>query len=584
MYTKLSRSDFSVREALLGADSAAITEAPEIVLDIDHEEENDMQGVREAMLRGKSVSHLIKEYPYQILRAIRQDGVHFIGDMFVEDSLVLASFGNKVMLTRGVDEKNDINWRANWMSTMEELASKATPKMGWCKPVKVLAYVVAIKNSASPKEEGLLHPLLLNIKAGAVEPAVMGLPVVRAILNYKWHTWARRTLILETTMYMGWLIAFFLFLIFFRAQGPSAWKEDGLMSGGFATAGAICNFLAMIFMLPFVIIEVNTIWNYRLGWISLWNLIDLSTYTLQIITFFMYFSASQSLGTHWFSVAAALQSILIFLRLQFFFRAFSVVRMSLVDLMAVVIHKAQFFILFLFLTLLSFAVSFHLLYRDLDDDMNPTQTSSHFENLWKSFTTVFGMMMGGFEYNMFFKTGGPLPIMTSIFFIVFQTLVAIMFLNLLIAIMTEAYLKIMEQEQLYRDSSRAQVIDELEMTLPRFMLRKKTHAYVHFLVVKRKKKGPWRAGSLPGADSLESIFNAPQGSLQSLPSLKNVDAEDKVLEKLAEKVAVHVKKLFDNSGQLRKTSSKMAPNTAPKKSDNNRQADTTQKHAQGFHG
>ena len=41
--------------------------------------------------------------------------------------------------------------------------------------------------------------------------------------------------------------------------------------------------LSLVFMLPFLVIEYNTICSYGLRWLQLWNVIDSIAYVLQVL-------------------------------------------------------------------------------------------------------------------------------------------------------------------------------------------------------------------------------------------------------------------------------------------------------------
>lgn len=82
------------------------------------------------------------------------------------------------------------------------------------------AYVVPIEYAGGPRSEGLLHPMMLNIKAGAADISVLELPALQALLAYKWHTWARSTLLTELVLYCVWMLCFVLFLISFKVLAP----------------------------------------------------------------------------------------------------------------------------------------------------------------------------------------------------------------------------------------------------------------------------------------------------------------------------------------------------------------------------
>ena len=47
--------------------------------------------------------------------------------------------------------------------------------------------------------------------------------------------------------------------------------------------------LSVIFMLPFLVIEYNTICSYGLRWLQSWNLIDSIAYILQVLNHYCFY-------------------------------------------------------------------------------------------------------------------------------------------------------------------------------------------------------------------------------------------------------------------------------------------------------
>ena len=55
---------------------------------------------------------------------------------------------------------------------------------------------------------------------------------------------------------------------------------------------------------------------------------------------------------------------------------------------------------------------------------------------------MFSFMLGGFDTDIFYDTTNPKPIVSVAFFVLYEAVMAIMLLNLLIAIMTDSYSKV----------------------------------------------------------------------------------------------------------------------------------------------
>ena len=84
-------------------------------------------------------------------------------------------------------------------------------------------------------------------------------------------------------------------------------------------AKIILNLLSVLFMCPFVLIEANTMLDYGFNWFSMWNLLDIVTYSVQLITCIVYISR-QGVEAEWFSVLMAVQCIFLFAKVQYFSR------------------------------------------------------------------------------------------------------------------------------------------------------------------------------------------------------------------------------------------------------------------------
>jgi len=65
------------------------------------------------------------------------------------------------------------------------VARNASPA-GFPSKVEVEAHVVTLRNAALPGDSGVLNPLLEKWQDGALATRVFGLPVVHAVIQFKW--------------------------------------------------------------------------------------------------------------------------------------------------------------------------------------------------------------------------------------------------------------------------------------------------------------------------------------------------------------------------------------------------------------
>ena len=82
----------------------------------------------------------------------------------------------------------------------------------------VVAYAVKLKNAAAGQSEGLLYPLVQKSLSGAAAKEVWEFDAVEAVVEYKWRHWARRYLLVEFVLYLGWVLCFSVFLVIYIAR------------------------------------------------------------------------------------------------------------------------------------------------------------------------------------------------------------------------------------------------------------------------------------------------------------------------------------------------------------------------------
>jgi hypothetical protein len=56
------------------------------------------------------------------------------------------------------------------------------------------------------------------LQARGCSAAVFGLPAVQAVINYKWHTWAKKFLLYELACYLAWLAGYTAFTLLFQQE------------------------------------------------------------------------------------------------------------------------------------------------------------------------------------------------------------------------------------------------------------------------------------------------------------------------------------------------------------------------------
>jgi len=297
-------------------------------------------------------------------------------------------------------------------------------------------------------------------------------------------------------------------------------------------SAAFFDVVACVFMIPFILAELKTIVFYRIHWFQMWNVIDLGAYVLQIIITYGHL-ARTFIDTNLYNTLVAVQCVLLFIKVQYFGRVFSE-GTSFVELLMTVIYRVRWFFVFIILTMISVALAFAVLYkRDVERD--PLMTDEDFSNVLRSLVTTYAVLLGDFDSAYVFETTNR--VMKGVFFVGFQVVMSITVLNLLIAVMTETYGSIMKDRKTMFNMSRAQVMDELEVSLP-MRWGPKLHPYCHFLVVKKRdEKPPELSAEMSSPPSLLAGQNALQNDVKELSSavadLKSV--LDHLVKKLDDK-------------------------------------------------
>lgn len=186
--------------------------------------------------------------------------------------------------------------------------------------VTLAVYAVDIKNAAAPLEKGVLTPLLKNVDEGPNSVDIWDIPAVRAIVEYKWHSWARKYLLIEFALYMAWLISFLGFLVFYiehdLKQGFVKGRADQSTLWLLSVIFDVC---AVGFMLPFIAIEINSVAYYKWQWLQMWNVIDCCAYILQAIIAINHLIGFEMRDDAYKSILAV-QCTILFIKVQYFFR------------------------------------------------------------------------------------------------------------------------------------------------------------------------------------------------------------------------------------------------------------------------
>jgi len=187
--------------------------------------------------------------------------------------------------------------------------------------MSLLVYCVNIKFAANVLGEGILRPLLAKDKTGDADDAVWEFPSVRAVIDFKWTHWARKYLLIEFILYLGWLLCFVLFMIIYIQKNINKDFQDHMDSSEMTSAvfAYLLDIGALLFMCPFLVIEYNTIVYYKWQWLQMWNVLDALAYVFQFIVSFIHFT-HLGFASKGYVTLLAVHCTLLFIKVQYFSR------------------------------------------------------------------------------------------------------------------------------------------------------------------------------------------------------------------------------------------------------------------------
>jgi hypothetical protein len=464
---------------------------------------------------------LLRLKPDYVISYLADKGTRKLGTFITEDTEVLPLVKDPAKIwTFGADGVS-IDHEAVWK---EYLANDNFKAKGFPSKVEVEAHVVALRNATLPGDRGVLNPLLEKWQDGALSTRVFGLPVVHAVIEFKWDKWARRVLLCEFFFYLIWLIAFQVFIIAFQDEDLNlSFTELWHTPRGIVTVTS--SIVALIGMTPFLYIEACTLAQYGpQRWLSVWNVLDILTYVFQILISIAYFGRWH-LKSDALSILSALQVLLLWWRVQYFARAFQNMRNTFLNTIVAVIRDVWPFLLLLLITLWGFAGAFYILFRD-------EQGTTKFDNPWHALTSVFTLMMGDIDVDIFF--GSKKPIIGVILLVVFLFVMAMVLLNLLIAVMSDSATKASDDDGTKFLCSKAELIDELESSLPSWLRADDWYpAHIHILRVNAKSRDSVQQGKLwaaeeaakddtDGDDASEELQQSVSGMRSEIAELKSL--------------------------------------------------------------
>ncbi|GLI67207.1 hypothetical protein VaNZ11_011131, partial [Volvox africanus] len=326
-----------------------------------------------------------------------------------------------------------------------------------------------------------------------------------------------------------------------RFMNPWDWGALwGLLASPRGFAQLATSTAAVAAMLPFAYMELCTVVVQGLAWLNLFNLADVASYFLAIALWFVHIRCGSLPSSAWFSGALALQHVLLWSKLHYYARVLTPTRGGFNDTIRMVLSELRTFLTFVGLVMMGFAFAFYCLFRQDREEF------ADFSTLWHSFASMFAYMLQMFDYSVLYNSTHP--VLAMILFMAYELMVAVLLLNIMIALMTAAFARVSADEGLRYLIYKAEVIDELESTLPAWLMRSAWFPhFVHVLKVSPRSTYEINLNSVwSGMSTLQSsLMNAQQETRLRVEALEaKVDVID---QKLSATVRLLASRLLTHS-------------------------------------
>jgi len=230
---------------------------------------------------------------------------------------------------------------------------------------------------------------------------------------------------------------------------------------------------------------------------SAWNWIEVFSYINVVVIIPLCQWVLLKEGTHRaiLSAVVGVESLLLWSRMLFYARPFDHTG-PLVVTVAAIVHEIFYFLILALSVMFGFALAFCVLYRHVEpteddasnanmfnhDDAHHTEAGNHdeeedstsmheaFGTFRRSFFTVFRYTFGDLEMDVLYNA--PEPVTALILFVLYVIIIAIILLNVLIALMSDRFARIFKNRKTQLIEARARATDDIDSMLSH---KSKTH-------------------------------------------------------------------------------------------------------------
>eukprot|EP00210_Caulerpa_lentillifera_P009493 g9053.t1 len=433
----------------------------------------------------QSLVHILQEYPQVFERVIRDprilgsrheirvpenslDDCQFI--TFTDDDLNLST------------EKTKSFWKEKLKKDYEQSRVSL---------ITVIAGSVPYEGICDIGKTGLLHNLFIY---GAHHLAFASF-IVKAVVQYKWKTYAQKLLIQELFCHSLISICFTVYCFFLSADRTYMLNsdDDDDEHTKISTHTSVALLVCWVLATPCLIREICQCQVYISDhgffgfcyWLkSAWNWIEVLCYIILvfIIPLGQYFFLTKGEDTFSLSAFVAVESLLIWSRMLFYARPFRHTG-PLVIIISAIIQEIVYFLALALAVIFGFALAFYVLYRHVespkevtteenalyyrnsdehsDDDLRTMHQA--FGTFKRSFFTVFKYTYGDIDLESLYNA--PEPVTALGLLIAYVIIIALILINMLIALMSEKFSRIYKHRRTRFTEARARAIDDIDSML-----------------------------------------------------------------------------------------------------------------------
>eukprot|EP00210_Caulerpa_lentillifera_P009517 g9076.t1 len=360
-------------------------------------------------------------------------------------------------------------------------------------------------------KSGLLHNLIIY----RAHYSAFGSFIIEAIVEYKWKTYARQLLIQEAFHHGLVALSFIIYCTFLNAERThilgSKDKQNEESSIHTLISLHVCQALATLCLHREICQSISYIIDHHLLGFIYWvksSWIWLKVFSYQnlviIIPLGHYLLLSDGDKTFILSSYVAVESLLIWSRMLFYARPFRNVGHVIIGI-SYILKESVYFLFLAIFVMFGFALAFQVLYRHVQfpEEEDPTESSlcdrafddddDHLRSMHQAFGTfkrsLFTLLtytFGGFDMENLYKA--PAPSIALTLFIVYVVLLAIILLNMLIALMGEKFNQSRKYRKILFTMARARAIEDIDSMLSSRSLdnlKKKIKVYLQIAVPRR---------------------------------------------------------------------------------------------------